>query len=87
MKLAKNSRKLLSLLQAGADCSGRIEITLADIASEMGVCVNTVVSATEKLERAGLITVTRGQRSKNAIGKESAGKNIYRLHSEKEGGQ
>lgn len=82
MKLAKNARNLLLLLQAGADDSGKVEMTLSDIAHEMGVCVNTVVSATAKLERFGFITVTRGQRSKNAIGKESAGKNIYHLRLE-----
>lgn len=84
MKLAKNAKRLLLLLQSAADGHGKVEITLADLASEMQVCVNTVVSATAKLESAGMISVTRGQRSKNAIGKESAGKNIYHLRSVEE---
>ncbi|MGL4486747.1 MAG: hypothetical protein ACRCUG_07175 [Yersinia sp. (in: enterobacteria)] len=60
-------------------CHSAVEITLLDLAGDLGVCANTVFSAVKCLEKNGLITVTRGQRSKNAIGKESAGKNIYQI--------
>ncbi|WP_431296457.1 helix-turn-helix domain-containing protein [Rahnella sp. PAMC 25559] len=77
--LTKNSTYLLSLLRSHADNEGNVGITLSQLAREMQVCVNTVISAVGLLEKSGLVQVTREQRSKNAIGKESAGRNIYRL--------
>ena len=79
MKLNKNTQRLYSLLINKADASGMTQISIAELADELNVSFNTIVSSTARLESCSLLTVTRGQRSKNAKGKDSAGKNIYHV--------
>lgn len=78
-ELNKSSRLLLSYLQNASGEQGFVEISLLELSAALGLCRNTITNATALLEDLGVVTVSRGRRNKTKSGKESAGKNIYRL--------
>lgn len=77
--LSKNSRLLLSYLQAAANEQGLVEMSLRELSVALGICRQTIMTTTASLEGLGVVTVIRGRRTKTKSGKEGAGKNIYRL--------
>ena len=78
-KISKSSKLLLSYLQEVSDGRGLAEKSLLELSEALGLCRQTIITATASLESLGVVIVIRGRRTKTKSGKESAGKNIYRL--------